>query len=148
MSAEAPVFVDTNVLVYAFDRSAGERHDTAARSVESLWLRRLGCISVQVLQELHVTLTRKVARTLAVSESRTIVADLAAWVVHAPTPDDVIAAVDAQSAFQVSFRDAMALTSAARLGCDVLLSEDLQHGRTYGTVTVVNPFLPAPATAS
>jgi predicted nucleic acid-binding protein len=74
-----------------------------------------------------------------------LVADLAAWTVHAPTADDVLAAIDAQAVFDVSFWDAMVLTSAARLGCEAMLSEDLQHGRSYGGVTVRNPFTDLPA---
>ena len=58
--------------------------------------------------------------------------------------DDVLAAIDAQAVFDVSFWDAMVLTSAARLGCEAMLSEDLQHGRSYGGVTVRNPFLDSP----
>jgi predicted nucleic acid-binding protein len=54
------VFVDTNVLVYAYDLSAGEKHERARELVEELWRTRQGCISVQVLQEFFVNVTRKI----------------------------------------------------------------------------------------
>jgi predicted nucleic acid-binding protein len=84
-----------------------------------------------------------VRRTLSIAESRALVADLSAWTVHASDAADVLAAVDAQAPLGVSFCDAMVLTSASRLGCGTMLSEDLQHGRAYAGVTVRDPFLDA-----
>ena len=76
MSAE---FCDTNVLVYAFDRMAGRKRERARELLERLWRTNNGVLSVQVLQELFVTLTRKVARPLSAHQARAMVADLATW---------------------------------------------------------------------
>jgi predicted nucleic acid-binding protein len=64
------VFVDTNILVYAHDLDAGNKHDQAAEIVSQLWESRNGVLSTQVLQEFYVTLTRKVSSTLSKLEAR------------------------------------------------------------------------------
>jgi predicted nucleic acid-binding protein len=75
MSAERQ-FVDTNVLVYAHDRSAGEKHLRARALLAELWDSQAGCLSIQVLQEFYVNITRKVTRPLNPADARQIVADL------------------------------------------------------------------------
>lgn len=76
MSAE---FCDTNVFVYAYDRSAGTRRDQARRLLERLWTTGDGVVSVQLLQELYVTLTRKASPPVAPPEARALVQDIATW---------------------------------------------------------------------
>src|SRR5215469_8848171 len=87
-------FVDTNVLVYAHDVTAGDKHSQARALVEELWDTRAGCLSVQVLQEFFVTTTRKIPRPIDASAAAQIINDLALWHVHAPTARDVLAAID------------------------------------------------------
>src|SRR5712692_1868358 len=79
-------FCDTNVIVYAYDTSAGAKHGLARQLLERLWREGVGAVSVQVLQELFVTLTRKIARPLDTPVARGIVADLATWHVVTPRP--------------------------------------------------------------
>lgn len=143
MSVEPPLeFVDTNVLIYAYDRTAGDRHMRAKLLVAELWKSRRGCLSVQVLQEFYVVGVRKLTQT-ASSELRLILNDLALWRVHAPDTSDVLAAADLHQRYQVSFWDAMVLQSAARLTCAVVWSEDLNPGQSYQGVRVLNPFATA-----
>ena len=132
-------FVDTNVLIYAYDRTAGNRYERARELLAGLWQSRRGCLSVQVLQAFYVVATRKLAGVTPV-HLRTILADLAPWRVHTPSTADVLAAVDLHQRYQTSFWDAMILQSAARLGCTVVWSEDLNAGQVFGGVRVVNPF--------
>lgn len=142
MNANQPEirFLDTNILVYAFDCSAGKKHIRAAELVQECWEDQSGCLSIQVLQEFYVTVTRKIAAPLDSLVARQIVADLAHWRLHAPEAADLLQAIDLQQRYQLSFWDAMVIQSALRLGCKQLLSEDLQHGQVYRDVTVVNPF--------
>jgi predicted nucleic acid-binding protein len=133
-------FIDTNVLIYAYDRSAGRKHTAAALLVEQCWEEENGCLSIQVLQEFYVTVTRKIVKPLQPQTARQIVADLVHWRLHIPEANDVLQAIDMQQTYRLAFWDAMVLQSAARLGCMQLLSEDLSHGETYGTVQVINPF--------
>ena len=133
-------FCDTNVIVYAYDSTAGAKHDRAQALLERLWLDGKGALSVQVLQELFVTLTRKVARPVDPGEARAIVADLATWSLVQPAASDVLAAIDATIRWQLPFWDAMILTAAQRAGAAVLWSEDFSDGQRFDAVTVRNPF--------
>jgi predicted nucleic acid-binding protein len=105
-------FVDTSVLVYAHDVTAGYKHSRARALVEELWETRQGCLSVQVLQEFFVTTTRKIPKPLEVAATARIIDDLAHWHVHAPAAVDVLAAIDIHQRTGASFWDAMILRSA------------------------------------
>jgi predicted nucleic acid-binding protein len=133
-------FLDTNILVYAYDRSAGQKHNLAVQLLEGFWENENGCISIQVLQEFFVTVTRKLAKPLDLLTARQIVADLAQWRLHAPKASDLLQAIDLQQSYQLAFWDAQVVQSAASLGCKQLLTEDLNHSQVYGNVQVINPF--------
>lgn len=133
-------FLDTNILVYAFDRSAGQKHNLAAQLVGGCWENENGCLSLQVLQEFFVTVTRKITMPLDHQSAQQIVADLAHWRLHEPKASDLLQAIDFQQSYQLAFWDARVVQSASFLGCKQLLSEDLNHGQVYGEVRVVNPF--------
>lgn len=139
-SGDERSFVDTNVLVYAYDATAGAKRVAALDIVRELWESWRGCVSVQVLQELFVTLTRKVEQPVDAREARAVVSDLARWTLHAPDGDDILAAIDLHERHRLSFWDAMILQSAVVLGCARVFSEDLSHGRRYDGVEVVDPF--------
>ena len=134
-------FVDTNILVYAHDTSAGAKRDRAARLLEELWESRNGCLSIQVLQEFYVNITRKVARPLDSGAAAQILADLAVWRVHVPGVQDVLDAIGLQCRYSISFWDAMILQSAVRLGCESVWSEDLNSDQMYDGVRIVSPFV-------
>ncbi|MGH3300544.1 MAG: PIN domain-containing protein [Streptosporangiaceae bacterium] len=133
-------FVDTNILVYAHDVTAGDKHVRARALVEELWDSHDGCVSVQVLQEFFVTTTRKIPRPLEATTAAQVIDDLAHWHVHAPAASDVLAAIDIHRQTGASFWDAMILRSAKELGCQTLHSEDLSDGQAYDGVQVRNPF--------
>lgn len=135
-------FCDTNILVYAYDSTAGAKRERAQRLLERLWQTGDGVVSVQVLQELFVTVTRKVAHPLPTEEARAVVADMAAWQVVAPDAADVLEAIDGTLRWQVTFWDAMLLVAAKRAEVAVLWSEDLNDGQVYDGVSVRNPFRP------
>lgn len=133
-------FVDTNILVYAHDVSAGQKHKTARELIERLWDTGNGCLSVQVLQEFYVTVTRKVARPLSMEAAEEIIRDLGFWHVHSPSPEDILGAISIQRHYQVSFWDAMVIHSAQCLACSIIWSEDLSNGQEYEMAKVINPF--------
>ena len=99
-------------------------------------------VSVQVLQELYVTLTRKAAPPLAPADARAVVQDLATWRVVEPSRRDVLEAIDGAQRWRTSFWDAMILTAAIKAGAAVVWSEDLNDGQSYDGTTVRNPFRP------
>ena len=133
-------FVDTNVLVYAFDSSAGQKQQAAHALLKRLWDTNTGCISVQVLQEFFVTVTKKVAKPLSVVEAPARVREFSTWNVFAPTADDVLEAIALHSETSIGFRDSMIVLAAAELGCDVLWTEDLNDGQLIRGVRIRNPF--------
>jgi predicted nucleic acid-binding protein len=133
-------FVDTNILVYAHDLTAGDKHRQARALLEELWDSRDGCLSIQVLQEFFVTTTRKIPKPLKGSSAARIIADLARWHIHAPDARDVLAAIDIHQQTGASFWDAMILRSAKELGCQLLHSENLSADQVYAGVRVSNPF--------
>ncbi|MGB9661162.1 MAG: PIN domain-containing protein [Moorellaceae bacterium] len=134
-------FVDTNVLVYAHDTSAGEKHTRAKALLTELWSAGSGCLSVQVLQEFYVTVTQKVRKPLAPETASQIIEYLSNWRVHTPEVDDVLEAIRIHRRYGISFWDAMIIRSAEALGNKVIWSEDLNSGQCYGGLKVVNPFL-------
>jgi len=141
MSAEAArQFVDTNVLIYAHDVSAGPKHARAKQLLADLWAQGRGCLSIQVLQEFYVNITAKVQRPLDPETARQRVEDLSYWIVHSPTADDVVAAIRLQQTARLAFWDAMVIVSALRLECRVLWSEDLNRGQTIDGLAISNPF--------
>ncbi len=133
-------FVDTNILVYAHDVSAGTKHVQAKELIVGLWHSRKGCLSVQVLQEFYVTVVQKVATPVSPAMASQILAGLAQWRLHTPGIDDVIHAIEIHQRHRVSFWDALIICSAKRLSCRVLWTEDLKDGELYDGVQVRNPF--------
>lgn len=133
-------FVDTNVLLYAHDTSAGDRFLRARLRLIDLWQDGTGVLSTQVLQEFTVNATRKLAKPLAPIDARRVVATYAAWPVHLPGPEHVLAASEVAERHHLSFWDALILTSAAAMGATRLLTEDLQDGQIIDGVEIVDPF--------
>lgn len=136
---DARIFVDSNLLVYAYDKTAGAKHDSARSLLNRLWNEKRGSLSVQVLQEFYVVATQKVPRPLDPQLASDIVMDFSYWQVHAPVAEDVLGATDLQQRYSLSFWDSMIVWSAQRLGCVELWSEDLSSGQEYDDLLVVNP---------
>jgi predicted nucleic acid-binding protein len=134
-------FVDTNILIYAHDRSAGLKHTRARQLVERLWTSGQGVLSTQVLQELCINLRRKIARPLPVEEVRHLIQDYLSWEIVLNTPASVLHALEIELRYQISFWDALVLDAAESSGAEVLYSEDLAAGQKYGAVQVVNPLV-------
>ncbi len=132
-------FVDTNILIYAHDLDAGEKHDKASQLVRDFWDRReVPSLSIQVLQEMHVNLIRK---GISVDESADTVRRYLVWRVINNTKTILSRAFDVQQRWQLSFWDAAVVAAAQQAGASVLWSEDLNPGQNYGGVVVVNPLI-------
>lgn len=139
----APVFVDTNLFLYALDSADTKKQEAARVWRAELWKNRLGRISFQVLQEFYVKATQKWPQ--ARNEVRAEVKDLLAW-----QPVTVDAAIlergwKLQDRYQLSFWDALIVAAAQSIHCRYLLTEDLQENQDLDGVRVVNPFLIDPA---
>jgi predicted nucleic acid-binding protein len=134
-------FVDTNILIYAHDRSAGIKHQRARHAIERLWATGQGVLSTQILQELCINLRRKLARPLPVDEVRRLIQDYLSWEIVANSPEAVLKALEIEVRYKISFWDALVLQAAEESGAAILYSEDLAAGQNYGPVQVMNPLL-------
>lgn len=132
-------FVDTNILVYALDVQSGPKREVSMDLIARLWQDRNGCVSIQVLQELYVTLTSKAK--LPATDAAAFVQRFGKWKVYRPSVDDIVMAARMNQEKKISFWDAMIVRSAVASGCAVLWTEDLNHGQRWETVQVRNPFL-------
>ena len=134
----APVFVDTNVLIYALDDADLKKQAAAREWRAELWKRHQGRISFQVLQEFYVKVTRKWPNVR--QDARSEVRDLLAW---RPVAVDGVMLEHAwriQDRYQISFWDALIVAAAKSTSCRYLLTEDLQAGQDFDGLLVVNPF--------
>lgn len=133
-------FVDTNVIVYAYDKDAGEKHRIAADIMKALWRSGLGTISTQILQEFFVTLTRKISVPLDISVVRETIRRLSKWDVLLIDVDTIIRATELQERYKYSFWDSLIIASAITCGAKTILSEDLSDGQRIEGLTIKNPF--------
>ena len=134
-------FVDTNILVYAYDRGAGDKHVHAQSVVEDLWEEGNGVLSTQVLQEFYVNVRRKARRPISITSARSLVADYMAWDPIVNDGTSILEAMDIERRHKVSFWDALIIVAAQKGEVDVILSEDFSHGQKFGAVQVLNPFV-------
>jgi len=133
-------FVDTNVLVYAFDKTSSPKKLAAQRLINELMEKDLLRVSTQVLQELFVTLTRKVSQPCSIEEALAVLEDLAAWPLMVVDYPAIRAAVELADRAKFSFWDALIVVAAARTGATVLYTEDLNDGQEILGLRISNPF--------
>jgi len=132
-------FVDTNILVYAHDLEQGAKHKRAGALIAKLWDSGDGVLSTQVLQELCISLRRKVSRPLSTEATRQLIEDYSSWEIVVNTAESVLQALDLETRYKISFWDALIVQAAMRSGAGLLYSEDLADRQSYGAVRVVNP---------
>lgn len=140
------VFVDTNVLVYRHDSSDPAKQGRADDWYAYLWRSRSGRLSVQVLQELYATLTRKLKPGTEPPRARRIVRALSAWEPLGIDLATIERAWILEQRNSLSWWDALIVAAAQTTGCRILLTEDLQDGQAFGEVRVVDPFASADRT--
>lgn len=135
------MFVDTNLWVYRLDQREPEK-STFIRD----WLRAVGAeheivVSTQVLIELRSVLTRKLLPSLSPADTRLALEIVSAFEVVPTHAAMVLDAHELAESEQLSWFDALIVEAALRSQCGVLYSEDLDHGRRVGALTVCNPFM-------
>jgi predicted nucleic acid-binding protein len=140
MTTPDKTFVDSNVLIYAFDESHEGKRRKANRTLIELWSGDAGALSVQVLQEFYWNVTRKIRKPLAKTEARDVVDEYAIWC-GVTSIREVKAALRIETVAQISFWDALIVASADQCGATRILSEDLNHGQIIAGIEIVNPFL-------
>jgi predicted nucleic acid-binding protein len=134
-------FVDTNILVYAYDQTAGRKFERSRELMERLWDTGEGVVSTQVLEEFYVTVTAKIPNPLKPREARQIISDLGTWTVALLETRDILAGSEIAERYRLSFWDGLILAAAHKEEAATLWSEDLNHEQKYGEITVRNPLL-------
>ncbi len=133
------VFVDTNILVYAHDADAGVKRERSVDCLTRLWDADSGRVSVQVLQEFHVNVTRKLSTPVATAAAREIVSTYGVWIREMTTATTVLRASHLADLAQISFWDALIVASAEQAGAASIYSEDLSDGQLIAGIRVRNP---------
>ena len=132
-------FFDTNILVYTDDQSSPDKQTRAIELFMDRQRQGLAVISLQVLQEYFVAVTRKLGVEAELAQQKVQILSRGRVVRFAE--NDVIASIELHRLTRISFWDAMIVHAARIAGATKLYTEDLQHGSTIGGVSIVNPFL-------
>lgn len=141
MPNDGVTFIDTNVLVYAHDRSEARKQPVAQALLEDLWETRTGALSTQVLQEFYVVVTRKFDPPMSRAAAREVVASYGEWWLVQIDVALIMAASTLEDRHGFSFWDSLIVEAARRSGATRLVSEDLQPGRRVGGIRIENPFV-------
>lgn len=132
-------FIDTNLLLYCDDRADARKQDIALQQWSQLRRSGEGVLSIQVLQEYYRNAVSKVGLEPAFARRR--VEQHSRFQVVIPSVALVLGAIDLTRLVSLSFWDALIVEAARSSACELLLSEDLQHGQVIAGVRVINPFL-------
>jgi predicted nucleic acid-binding protein len=132
-------FIDSNVLIYAHDSQAGAKNEVAKAALRDLWAQGTGTLSMQVLQEFYVNVTRKIPSPIPKDSARGVVSAYLTWCVET-TPTEISVAFRVEDEAHIGFWDALIVASALKSGADRILSEDLNAGQRMIGILIENPF--------
>ncbi len=136
----AKTFLDTNIVVYAHDRSSGKKHKIAKEIVKKLWQKRMGVLSTQVLQEFFYIITMKIEDPLELSKAKVAIEKLLQWQVVVNDGQHILQAIEIHNKYRYSFWDSLIIQAAISGHAEILLTEDLQSGQVIDSVKIINPF--------
>ena len=135
--SDETLFIDTNILVYAHDRDAGQRHQTAKTLVKKLWTElKPPSVSVQVLQEFYVNLVKK---SVSEKEASAAVQDYLNWYIVDNDRNLLTSGIEERLRYKLSLWDGLILAAARRAGANVIWTEDFNTGQDYDGILAVNP---------
>jgi predicted nucleic acid-binding protein len=139
------VFIDTNILLYAYDRDAGAKHEVARELVRRCWEDASGVVSIQVLSEFFVRATRAGGSFVSLEEAESIVQNLShTWPILIPDVPVVLDAIRGRKAHNLSYWDALIWSTAKQAKIATIYTEDFQHGQIVEGVSFANPFKDTP----
>ena len=134
------VFFDTNILVYAFDKSEHEKGTIAKGLIRDFGSDGNLVLSTQVLQEFYVTVTKMGKPMLTKEEAEGIVNDFAEFPLVQVEKNIILRAIRRHQTKVFSFWDSLIVEAALKSGCSQLLSEDMQDGLVVDSLIIRNPF--------
>lgn len=138
------VFVDTNVLLYAFDEAYPDKRERAQDWLRACWLGRCGRLSTQVLNEFYVNARKRFRHAITAGDARSEIRRYQEWQPWQIDHATMETAWAVESRYGISYWDALMVSAAQHMGCVLLLTEDLQHDQMFEQVRILNPFLVAP----
>ncbi len=134
-------FIDTNILVYAYDASEKVKHDKAFNLLAHLGVSQIGVLSFQVLSEFFVVVTRKIERPISTSQARKIIGEfITNWEVYEPSASTLLLALDIAEEYKLNFWDSLIVAAAKGSKAVAIYSEDFQHDRVIEGIRFINPF--------
>jgi len=136
----AKIFIDTNILVYAFDSSEKEKQNIAQSLLNKEGTTGEISLSTQVLQEFFVIVTRKLKEPLSIDDASKTIQYFSVYPLVQINPNLILKAIDRHQNESFSFWDALIVEAALQANCKILLSEDMQNERQIGKLKIVNPF--------
>ena len=138
----ARFFLDTNIFVYSFDRTAAAKNRRATQLIREAVSTRKGIVSYQVVQEFFNLALRRFAEPMSVPEAEQYLgAVFRPLLAVQSSPALVSEALRVTDHHRLSWCDSLIVAAAIEGGCGVLYSEDLQHGQRFGQLKVENPFV-------
>ena len=133
-------FFDTNILIYACDRSEPEKQSQARRLLKNAIEKETGAVSAQVLSEFFTVVTRRIQQPLSIEEAEEVIEQLAILPIVEVDLTLVRQAISTCRQYQISYWDSLIIAAAERAGCTRIVSEDLNPWQSYHGIVVVNPF--------
>ena len=134
------VFLDTNILVYAYDKNEPEKQIRAQDILKAAIEEESGIISAQILGEFFVVVTRRIKEPLPIDDAEKIIDIISVLPVAEIDKNLVRDAINIQKGYGISYWDSLIVATAKREGCDRIITEDLNDGQKYHGVLVENPF--------
>jgi predicted nucleic acid-binding protein len=134
------IFLDTSVLIYAYDVDEGSKHNKAQSILRECWDKENGAVSTQVIQEFYSAVTRKIPKSLPKRDARDVIRTYQAWPMYSIAIDDIIDASELEEKLKYSFWDSLIIIAAQKVGAELLYSKDLQDGQQINGLKIVNPF--------
>jgi predicted nucleic acid-binding protein len=135
-------FLDTNIFVYSFDRSAAVKARKATQLIRKALTTQKGIISYQVVQEFFNVALRKFSQPMKAADAEQYLGTVFRPLLSVHSSQSLYAqALHLQAKSGLSWYDSLIVSAALQAQCDFLFTEDLQHGQRFGSLQVANPFL-------
>ena len=136
-----PRLIDSNILVYAYDKSAPKKHRAASDTLKASWLERDGVLSVQNLAEFYSVVTAKIENPLPVDKAKQIVLDLIdGFEILRYNENTLINAVNNQAIYRIPFWDALIVATMEENRIDTIITENEKDFKKVKWIKVINPF--------
>ena len=135
-------FLDTNIFIYSFDRSAAAKAQRAAQLIREALTTQKGVVSYQVVQEFFNVALRRFAQPMKAADAGQYLSTVFRPLLAVHSSQALYAeALHLHAQSGLSWYDALIVSAAIQAQCELLYTEDLQHGQRFGGLQVRNPFL-------